>query len=386
MSKHLVILGGGIAGTTAAEELRKRDPEAAITIIEAEAHPCYSRVLLPHYLKGKIPREKVFLRSFESYAKQNIELLANTRAEEIDVVNRFVRISDGRELPFDQLLLATGGELNLAPEDRRGVVYLRGVDDADHILSLSREVAMKPEGQRHAVVLGGGFIGLEFMNYFAHLGLPTTVLMRGSGFWSSVLSSSSQQLLVDHARKHGVVVKTQVKAIALEGDRQLESVVVDGEALPADILGVGIGIRPDRELFERAGIELGRGIRVDERLASNRDGVFAAGDAAEFFDVIVGRHVVYGNWMNAQMQGRAVAGSMMGDEKPFSLVSSYATELLGLHVVFIGDADPKAADRVDVRESHAGVTERFYRQGKLVGAALVGDIEGRMAITAEIRG
>jgi len=126
---------------------------------------------------------------------------------------------------------------------------------------------------------------------------------------------------------------------------------------------------------------------VNKYLETAHEGIYAIGDGTEFFDVHVGRHVVYGNWMNAQMQGRAVAQIIHGVRNPFSLVSSYATHLFDLNMVFIGDVERKAADNVvlAINENHK-IEERFYRQGKLVGAVLIGDVISRMAITSEIRG
>lgn len=387
MSKRVVILGGGIAGTTAAEELRKLEPETEITIIEQESNPCYSRVLLPHVLKGKIAREKVFLKTLAWYYEQRIELMLETRVEAIDVANKFVRTNEEREIPFDQLLLATGGDLNLADEDMRGVVYLRGIDDVDQIDALARELRLKTVEERRAVVYGGGFIAFEFINYFAHLKASTTVFMRGAGFWSSVLSPESQALLRKTAESHGVRVVTGVKSISLLGDKQLERVIADDESFSADILGVGIGIHPERELFTSSGIEVRSGIVTNEYLETPIADIFAAGDGAEFYDRFAGRHVTYGNWMNAQMQGRAVAHVMHGERKAFELVSSYSTHLFDLQMVFIGDIDRKAADGVVLARADEKATEElFYRKGKLVGGILIGDLGRRMKITAEIRG
>lgn len=382
-----IILGGGIAGTSAAEELRKLEPEAEISLIDQEQHPCYSRVLLPHYVKGKVPREKVFLKKPEWYRDQKIDWMPGVRVQAIDTNNRFVRTLDDRELPFDRLLLATGGELNLLNEDLRGVSYLRGIDDADHFLGLIRE-ALKAGANSHGVVYGGGFIALEYINIFEHYGIPCTVLMRGKGFWSSVISSEASGVLRRHAEAHGVVIKTNEPMPQLIGDGALTGVrLKDGETLPANILGVGIGTSPDRAFFVEAGIDIGGGIIVNEYLETALPGVYAAGDGAEFYDVNVGRRVVYGTWMNAQMQGRAVAAIMHGDRKPFSLVSSYATTLLGMQVVFVGDVDRKTADDVRlVKATETAAEERFYRQGKLVGAVLIGETTSRMAIATEIRG
>lgn len=145
-------------------------------------------------------------------------------------------------------------------------------------------------------------------------------------------------------------------------------------------------MHPDRSFYSGFGIDVGAGVKSNEYLETNHAGVYSIGDGAEFLDVNVNRYVVYGNWMNAQMQGRTVAKTVLGDRTAFSLVSSYATNLLGLHIVFIGDVDRKAADEIrQTVATDAASTEEFYRNGKLVGAVLIGDIAQRAAITARIK-
>lgn len=384
--RNIIILGGGIAGTTAAEELRKRQPEVHITIIEQEQHPCYSRVLLPHYVKGKVTRDKVFLRTAEWYVQQRIELMSGVRVVEIDLENRFVRTSEERELPFDQLLLTVGGEVTLLADDLRGVAYLHSVDDADHVLELLSELKTQPTEKRQAVVYGGGFIALEFINIFRHHGIAFSVVMRGPGFWSKILSAHSQSVLARRAMVEGVKIVTGEPMPTLMGEDELRTVRLStGEELPARMLGVGIGLHLDRSILEEAKVPLNAGILADETLKTIRSDVYTAGDAAEFMDVTVGRHVIYGNWMNAQMQGRAVAATMSGEPKAFTLTSSYATNLLGMHVVFIGDVDRTAASEVRQVVAEAEVSQEwFIREGKLVGAVLIGDVKARAELTKRI--
>ena len=384
--KRVVILGGGVAGTTAAEELRKLGAEVEITIIEQEQHPLYSRVLLPHYVKGIIPREKVFLKSWEWYAQQRIEVMSGVRVLRIDRANRFVETSEGREIPYDVLILAGGGELTVLGGEPRGTSYLRGIDDADEMLALIKETATKPEGERRAAVIGGGFIALEYINAFAHFKIPCDVVMRGSGFWSHTLSVKAQEIMAAKAAQHGVVLHCH-ETFEIVGEREVEGVrLKDGAVLPAAMVGVGIGMHADRSFYEESEIEINRGILTNEYLETKDADVYAIGDTAEFFDVHVGRRVVYGNWMNAQMQGRAVAKSIAGQRTAFDLVSSYATNLLGMHLVFIGDVDRGAADDVQTTVTgEASCADLFYRGEKLVGAVLVGDVSQRAAITAKIK-
>lgn len=380
---HYVIVGGGIAGTTAAEELRKLDPDAEITLVSEEEHPVYSRVLLPHYVKGKVPRERVFLKKAEWYDAQNIEWLPGMRVKLLDDHNKFVLLSDGRELPYDKLLLAVGGEVRHLDEDMRGVSHFRTLDDADHMLQLIREL---PAGARGAVY-GGGFIACEYINIFAHFQIPTTVILKGDRFWSRVLDAESAKLIEQRLIAGHVEIVKGAKEIQLEGTRTLERVKTPSERISCAMLGVGIGIHPELEWIRDAGVEIGKGIRTNAFLETNISDIFAIGDGIEFDDVIVGRPLLAGNWMNAIMQARAVAKTMFGDRTEFRLVSSYATNVLGLEIIFIGDTDPTAADEVKIRGSVAegGVAQLLTRHGRLVGATLVNRNTDRAWITKAIQ-
>jgi len=383
---NILILGGGIAGTTAAEEIRKRDVKASITIIEEEQHPCYSRVLLPHYVKDKVVRDKVFIRTSSWYVEKNIELMSGVRALEIDIENQFVRTAEDRELPFDKLLLTTGGEISLFHDDLRGVSYLQSVDDADHLKALIGEVRTLKPDERKAAVYGGGFIACEYANAFKHFEIPFFMVMRGSGFWSRILSEHSQGVLRRQAEKHGVQIYANEPMPGLVGENELKAVKLkSGQELDARILGVGIGMQTDSKIFKDAKIAVEHGIIANEYLETSIKNVYTAGDAAEFMDTVVNRQVKYGNWMNAQMQGRAVGATMAGERTAFKLVSSYATNLLGMHIVFLGDINRDKAD-----ETRSGLAtddasqELFFRDGKLVGAVLIGDVSARATLTQHI--
>lgn len=382
-----VILGGGIAGTTAAEELRKADAAAEITIIDQEEHPCYSRVLLPHYIKGVVPREKVFLKREAWYEEQRIERLASTLVTKVDTVNRFMEVHTGREIPYDKLLLATGGELNLTAADVPGVCYLATLADADGILARLREVQMLPPEEQRAVVQGGGFIALEFINIFALFGVPTTVLLRGDGFWSRTLTPHAKAVMAAHAAAKGVTLITGQDGTIPLGESALTGVRLhDGTTLPAAIMGVGLGIHPDARLLADAGVALHQGILANSYLETNVPSVYTAGDAAEFDHPLLGRRLQIGNWLNAQMQARTVAKTMRGERTEFSLISSYATNLLGLHIVFIGDTNPKFADEVRTHKAtEESAVDLYLRGGNIVGAVLVGDISDRAGITKAIQ-
>ncbi len=381
-----VIIGGGIAGVTAAEELRKRDSEASITIVEAEAHRLYSRVLLPHYAEGRVPREKVFLKKPEWYAAQNIEYLPEMRVVKIDVSNAFVELFDGRELPYDKLLIASGGDVRLLESDVRGVSYLRTLDDVDQLLQMIGEAKTEFGAERSAFVYGGGFIALEYLNIFHAHGFATSLAMRAGGFWSRILSQHSQQVMKTHVEAQGVRVFLNEPQPELIGEKQLQGVrLKDGTEVKVQLLGVGLGIESSFELFTDAGFEVGGGVVANEFLETSQKNVYTAGDVAEFFDIVSERRLLLGNWMNALMQGRHVARVMTGERTPFELVSSYATDFLGKDAVFIGDVDREQATVRQLVATDGESLELFDRDGRTVGAVMIGDVSRRQAITNAIK-
>lgn len=380
---NYLIVGGGVAGTTAAEELRKRDASAQITILSEEHHPLYSRVLLPHYIKGKIPRERVFLKRDIWYGEQNIEWLPGVVAQHLDPINKFVGGSDGREYAYDKLLIATGGEVRSIDEDLRGISYCRTLDDADHFLQLLSEQGGRAKG----LVYGSGFIACEYLNIFKHFKIPTTLVYRGAHFWSRSLEPQPGELIANHIRNHGVEIHPHTTMTRLNGEKELEGLVTDKGEYAATLLGIGIGIEPDFSWAREAGIEVGVGVKTNEFLETNVPDVYAAGDIAEFFDPILERQLQIGNWMNAMSQGRTVSKSMIGERTEFQLVSSYATNMLGLEIIFVGDIDKGAAEKISLVGSveSGGMTQVFERGGRVVGAALIGRNTDRAPITKAIQ-
>ncbi len=384
---RIVIIGGGVAGTIAAEEIRKHDPVAEITLVSEEFHALYSRVLLPHYLKGKVPRERVFLKKETWYADQKIEWLVGTSVNKLDPTNKFVALSDGRELPYDKALIATGGEVRTVAEDLRGVMYFRTLDDADHIEQLIKEdrtPGVPPSG----VVLGSGFIACEFINLFHQYGIQTTVTHRGPHFWMKVFGEEAGALIAAHLKKNSVVYLPDMEKLELIGEKELAGVRVSEKEISCSLLGIGIGLEPDFSWIKEAGIEVNKGIKANAYLETNIPDIYTAGDIAEFDDVVAGRQRTVGNWMNAMSQGRTVAKTILGERTEFRLVSPYATDLLGLPIVFMGDTHEDFADKLEIEGSAAEgwVKQVFWRQNKPVGAVLINRNQERAEMTKKING
>ncbi len=386
-ARRVVIIGGGIAGTTVAEGLASKKDLFEVTLIEREMHPLYSRVLLPHYLRGQIPRERVFLKQEAWYGQKGIEWLRGVEVLQVDDKNKHVAINDGRELPYDILVIAGGGDVRLQAQDLPGICYLRGIDDADTILSTVARSRAESWGE-NAVVIGSGFIAAEFINFFHNVAVyPVHVCMRGKGFWSNTLGEEMQEILLAHTKAEGVEVHTLAGNIEVEGTDHVQAIAYEGGRIEdVGIVGTGIGIVPELDALAQTDIERGaQGVFANEQLKTNVSDVYAIGDIAHFYDIRMKRMATFGNWQNAVMQARHVVKMIEGSEEPFDLVSSYATNLLGLELTFIGDTSREHAQEFRVVHEDAATIELFEKEGRTVGAVIAGAPKSRMQITQAIK-
>jgi NAD(P)H-nitrite reductase large subunit len=373
---RIVIVGGGIAGTSAAEELRKQDSNCEITIICSEPHPLYSRVLLANYINTKMPREKVFLKKEEWYREQKIEWMQGVDVELVDTKNKFVALANARELPYDKLLIASGCDPRLLSEDIKGVSYLRTIDDADHLVQLLQHA----DNETNAVIYGGGFIGCEYLDIFTHYKLKTTIAFRGPWFWSKILDQESGELINQHLKEKEITVLTNAGTLRLHGESQIEKIETDQGTIPCDLLGIGIGLETNAAWFASAGIEIDRGVRVNAKMQTSVPDVYAAGDIVEYKDELLGRSMTVRNWTGAILQGRQAAKSMLGKEGVYNYLPSSSMSALGLQLIFVGDTSREHVDQIVVRGSKAegGVTQLYIREGRLVGASCIGRAEDRV--------
>src|SRR3989344_6448907 len=246
-----LIIGGGIAGTTAAETIRSQDSASSIVILTEESNRLYSRVLLPHYLRNENTLESLFLRTEGSYQEKNIQLIAGERAIKIDTATKQVTTDKSSIFKYQKLLLATGGKVNrlvVPGSDLNEVVYLRTFEDAKKI----RELISK---SRQAAVLGGGFIGIDLVQSFVKNGLATTAIIREKAFWESVVGENSGKLLSQILENHGVKILTETVAEEFVGQERLEGIrLTGGTTVKADIAGVGIGIHLDIDYLKDSGL------------------------------------------------------------------------------------------------------------------------------------
>ncbi|HLQ31598.1 MAG TPA: FAD-dependent oxidoreductase [Chloroflexota bacterium] len=375
--RSYVIIGNGIAGTSAAETIRKADPVARIVLIAEEPYPLYNRVALPPYLKLKVTEKKVLMRTVEQHQQRNIELLLNTRAEALDTENRVVTASNGEQYPYDALLLATGGTPNRmdAPgADTKGVCYFQTLDDTNEILEIAQTA-------KHAVTFGGSYIAYELTEGFASRGILTSWVMRGPRFLRQILDDVGGQMVEKLAEMHDVRI--------IYGDEPGQIDAKDGSVssastkskkrLAADLVGCGFGLRINTRICRGTDIHLHRGILTDRFLETNVPGIYAAGDCAEFYDMYLHIYNMLGTWESAGLQGRLAAANMMsehhGDRQPFAHVPTYTSTLFDSRITVFGSTpadQPMLESVMDCDMDTFGYKRLFFYEHLLVGGVLIG--------------
>jgi NADPH-dependent 2,4-dienoyl-CoA reductase/sulfur reductase-like enzyme/nitrite reductase/ring-hydroxylating ferredoxin subunit len=305
----VVIVGSGAAGATAAEMLRRLGYEGPITMVGVEP-PIDRPNVSKDYLAGTAPEEWMPLRGADFYEEQGIELISATRVTRVDRAARAVHLDDGRELGYGALLIATGAEPRSLPvvgSDLAHVHYVRTLVDSQNIIAVLPEVA-------RAVVIGAGFIGLEVAASLRNRQVPVTVVAPEEVPLAPILGEQMGKVIQTLHEQHGVEFRLGRTASEIhEGDLILD----DGTRLPADLVVIGVGVRPRTDLADQAGLEADDGIVVDDRLQTSDPNIWSAGDVASYPDQNSGR-VRVEHWVLAQRQGQAAARNILGHDRPFT--------------------------------------------------------------------
>ncbi len=387
MTRRYVVIGNGIAGQTCAEELRKADSEASIVIIAAERHPLYNRVALPRYLRGQVRREKVLMRTVEDYAKQNLDVHFETWVTEIDAREKKVRTNRNQEFPYDAMLIATGGRPKPPPwpgsDQVSQCLGFQTLDDTDAIIE-------KADTAERVLVMGGSFIGYELAEGVSfRKKAKLTWIMRGPWFLRYVLDAEGGQLCRQLGEAQGVefVVSDEVQKFSRSNGRFLAE-TVNGHKVDFDLLTYGVGLDYYTEPVRDTGIELNKGIVTDSKLRTAAPDVYAAGDVAVFFDLMVQRHNQMGTWDNAEAHGKVAARNMAGASEDFFDVPTYTTTMFGSTLAVMGVTPDVQPDLESVRTF--SLEEKFYRKlffkdDRLVGAIMIGPPKGRKKLIEIMR-
>lgn len=344
-SLRYVVVGNGAAGIAAAETIRQHDPHGSITILTQERYPMYSRPGLAYVLTDEIPWRQVQARSLPWYAQQRFQL-RYSKATRLDTATQTVHLEDGQAIAYDRLLLATGARAMPPPypgADLDGVVYLDTLDGTRALLQKARRA-------RRVVVIGGGITALEMVEGLAHRGLETHYFLRRHQLWDRVLNQAESRLLEARLAAHGIHLHpyTEVKEILGNWRGRVRAVrCADDREFACDLLGVGIGVRPQLELARGTPLQTDRAILVNEYLETNVPHIYAAGDCAQVYDRWSQRHLTDVLWPSAVAQGRAAGRNMAANGNGLAPqayrkgIPFNACLLFGLHITAIGQITPQ---------------------------------------------
>jgi len=370
---HLVVIGNGMAGCRAVEELLARDAgRYRVTIFGAEPHVNYNRIMLSPVLAGEKTFDEIVINGRAWYADNGIELVVSDPVEKIDRAAKTVTSRSGRTVSYDRLLIATGSDPFIIPvpgRDLHGVISFRDMHDVDRMLAAAE--AGKKTGGGDAVVIGGGLLGLEAAHGLTLRGMKVTVLHIMPTLMERQLDEAAAWLLKTALEGRGQTILTGADTAEIYGDGKVEGVrLKDGREIPASLVVMAVGIRPSVALARDCGLEVGRGIKVDDHMVTSDPSVLAVGECVEHDGMVYG--LVAPLWEMC----RALADGLVGRPTGYrGSVTSTKLKVAGLDVFSAGDfSGGDGTEDIVLRDASRGVYKRVVlKEDRVVGAVLYGD-------------
>ncbi len=375
---HYIVIGNGVAGATAALNIRKTDAEGDITVLTDESRPFYSRIRLIRYLAGEVDEKKLVIYKGDWYERNRIDLLLESPVDSIDTESREVVITSGRTMKYDRLLLATGAVSFVPPvpgSRKKGVFTLRTLKDAAAI----RDYAVNAG---RVVLIGGGVLGLEAGNSLRKTGHPVSVVEFSPRLLPRQMDAEGAVILRKQMEDMGFTFYLGAKSKEITGGDKVEGLLLeDGREIRCDMIIISAGIRPNAGLAEKLGLKINKGLSVNDGMETAIPGIYAAGDLIEH------RGSFYGIWPASEKQGETAGINMAGGDAVYNgTVPSNILKIAGIDLCAAGDIDPEGRF-----ESIVSKDEEKYIYRKLVisgnnitGCILYGDISGRKRIIRAI--
>lgn len=313
---NYVIIGNSAAAVGAVEGIRQVDGKGRITVISDEPYHTYSRPLISYWLAGKVSAEKMIYRERSFYESNDVNPVLGNRAEKIDFQSRKVVLADGTDIPYDKVLVATGGKPIVPPMeglDKKGIYSFIKFDDVKEI-----EQALAA-GKKNVVVIGAGLIGLKAAEALAKLDVNVTVVELANRVLPAILDDQAGTMVQDYLENHGIKFELNTTVSKILGGTAVSGVILqNGHEINCDMLVVAIGVQPNTVLVKDTDVQVNRGIVVNEKMETTVAGVYAAGDVSEGFDIVYGTKRVLPLLPNAYQQGEVAGRNMAGAETVFA--------------------------------------------------------------------
>jgi len=373
MTNYLII-GNGVAGTTAAENIRKIDKSGDIRIVTDEDLAFYYRIRLNEYISGDITEQDLLAKNQGWYKETGIELILKTRITTGDPLKKIVISEDNKKIPYDKLLIATGSRSFIPPikgSEKRGVFALRHIKDARNIIKHTTDT-------ENVVVIGGGLLGLEAGNALRRLGKEVTIVEFFPRLLPRQLDVEGAQRLQAIMEGMGFIFRLGAKTQEISGTDMVNVVHLEGgEILPTRMVLISAGVRPNMDLAGPLGLDTDKGIKVDERLRTNQADIYSAGDVAEFRG-----GMPYGIWPAAMEQGKITGNNIGGGDMVYAGTTTANTlKVVGIDLASAGDIDAE-----NKRESKIVSDKETYKKivldnNRIIGCIMLGDTKGFNKIT-----
>lgn len=354
-----IIIGGGMTGDAAVKGIREIDTEGSIALISTEPNPPYSRPPLTKGLWKDTPEEKIWKKTPD----QNVEIILNSG---VAVINndKSITLYRGDKLNYDKLLLATGGTTQKLPFDDENIIYYRTYDDYKRL----RVITDKHD---NFVVIGGGFIGSEIAAALTMNGKNVTMIFPGKYIGEKIFPQHLAEYVTNYYAGKGITLITGDTVKSIESKNDLYNLETKkGKYLAADCVIGGIGIKPNTELADSAGINTDNGIIVDEFLMTSRPDVYAAGDAANFYNPLLDKRMRVEHEDNANKMGKHAGKIMAGAKKPYDYLPFFYSDLFDLGYEAIGELDPKLETYEDWKEKFKEGVIYYLKDGRVRGVLL----------------
>jgi len=313
---HYVIIGNGGAGVSALQTIREVDKKSDITIISREKYPAYSPCSLPDLIGGEIDKPTIFRFDKQFYNRLNTKFLKNTEAIKISPKDKKVELSNGNSIKFDKLLISAGAK-PITPKVIKGQ-ELDGVHVMGTLDSSLRILEHIKQGVKHAVIVGGGFMGIETATMLKTQGINVTIAEMLPHILSRMLDSDVSDKITEILKENGIKLVLNDSVKSINGDKKVTNVTLSKNKISCDMVVLAIGVSPNIELIKNSGIKVNHGIIVDSKMQTNKKDIFAAGDITEVKEQIEGVQGSFAIWPNAIEQGRIAGLNIAGKNTKYN--------------------------------------------------------------------